>query len=32
MRTDRPDGYRYAACIDGSETSMQAVELICKIR
>jgi len=30
-RADRPNGYRFAVCIDGSRKSLKALELICNI-
>jgi len=31
-RSQRPDGYRFAALVDGSRFSIEALELICRIR
>ena len=31
-REDRPDGYNFAACSDGSDKSMQCLDLMCQMR
>ncbi len=33
LRTESPEGvYRFAVCIDGSERSMDALSLICRLK
>jgi len=33
LRKESPEGvYRFAVCIDGSERSMEALALICKLK
>lgn len=32
QRKDRPEGYTYSACVDGSRKSIEALKLICKIK
>ncbi len=32
QRKDRPDGYRMAACVDGSKKSLNALKMICDMR
>mmetsp|Transcript_5537 Transcript_5537/g.9448 ORF Transcript_5537/g.9448 Transcript_5537/m.9448 type:complete len:188 (-) Transcript_5537:96-659(-) len=29
---DRPDGFRYAACVDGSKKSLDALKMICDLK
>ena len=31
-RKDRPEGYQFALCMDGSKHAMEALKLICKIK